>query len=185
MGAGGTPDIIKPPTKPLPTYSTNVKLADGTVEEVWVDGTKGPLIYQPQTVDGRTIWAERWIEVVGASDRKHSVPLQPWKEMGLREQKIYIDVVGASDRKHSVPLQPWKEMGLTEQKIYIDVVARRNRKLRDLHQAALEREQETAQLEDSAPEPEEAAPKAPVVTYFGGYGGAAAMWGDALKALYG
>mmetsp|Transcript_7306 Transcript_7306/g.22283 ORF Transcript_7306/g.22283 Transcript_7306/m.22283 type:complete len:158 (-) Transcript_7306:108-581(-) len=156
MGAGGTPDIIKPPTKPLPTYSTNVKLADGTVEEVWVDGTKGPLIYQPQTVDGRTIWAERWIEVVGASDRKHSVPLQPWKEMGL-----------------------------TEQKIYIDVVARRNRKLRDLHQAALEREQETAQLEDSAPEPEEAAPKAPVVTYFGGYGGAAAMWGDALKALYG
>mmetsp|Transcript_60489 Transcript_60489/g.190149 ORF Transcript_60489/g.190149 Transcript_60489/m.190149 type:complete len:158 (-) Transcript_60489:144-617(-) len=156
MGAGGTPDIIKPPTKPLPTYSTNVKLADGTVEEVWVDGTKGPLIYQPQTVDGRTVWAERWIEVVGASDRKHSVPLQPWKEMGL-----------------------------TEQKIYIDVVARRNRKLRDLHQAALEREQETAQLEDSAPEPEEAAPKAPVVTYFGGYGGASAMWGDALKALYG
>mmetsp|Transcript_18908 Transcript_18908/g.59351 ORF Transcript_18908/g.59351 Transcript_18908/m.59351 type:complete len:158 (-) Transcript_18908:127-600(-) len=156
MGAGGTPDIIKPPTKPLPTYSTNVKLADGTVEEVWVDGTKGPLIYQPQTVDGRTIWAERWIEVVGASDRKHSVPLQPWKEMGL-----------------------------TEQKIYIDVVARRNRKLRDLHQAALEREGEMAKIEDSAPEPEEAAPKAPVVTYFGGYGGAAAMWGDALKALYG
>uniref|UniRef100_A0A7S1W388 Uncharacterized protein n=1 Tax=Alexandrium catenella TaxID=2925 RepID=A0A7S1W388_ALECA len=106
------PLFVKPPTDPLPPYETTVTLEDGTVETVWVDGIRGPLLYQVQEI--RDTWGQ-W-----------SAP----------------DSFCRGLRSHMTARKPWKEMNPSEMELLIGLAAKKNRKLRELDQAQAENKEQ-------------------------------------------
>uniref|UniRef100_A0A7S1WTU8 Uncharacterized protein n=1 Tax=Alexandrium catenella TaxID=2925 RepID=A0A7S1WTU8_ALECA len=91
MGGGKEP-IIKPPTPAKPNYTAAIKLEDGTMERVVVDGTHGPLLYQAKDT--------AWVAPIPLRRTVYSVMVtKPWKEMEPAEMTILLRVAAKKNRK--------------------------------------------------------------------------------------